>query len=91
MTTASYNIRLDENLKARAFPVFESYGLTPSQAIKLFLTQVAETNALPLSLDYKSHQPNAETEQAIREAREEAKTAKRYHDFDEVMEALASE
>jgi len=33
--------------------VFESYGLTPSQAIKLFLTQVAQTNQVPLSFEYQ--------------------------------------
>lgn len=54
MATASYNIRLDEDLKKRAFPVLESYGLTPSQAIKLFLNQVAETKSVPLSFDYQA-------------------------------------
>lgn len=58
MATASYNIRLDEDLKKRAFPVLESYGLTPSQAIKLFLNQVAETNTVPLSLDYQAKKEN---------------------------------
>lgn len=54
MATASYNIRLDEDLKKRAFPILESYGLTPAQAIKLFLNQVAETKSVPLSFDYHS-------------------------------------
>lgn len=54
MTTTNYNIRLDQDLRERAFSVFESYGLTPSQAIKLFLNQVAETNAVPLAFDYQS-------------------------------------
>ena len=53
MTTTNYNIRLDQELKDSAFAVFESYGLTPSQAIKLFLTQVAQTNTVPLSFDYQ--------------------------------------
>ena len=53
MTTTNYNIRLDQALKDSAFAVFESYGLTPSQAIKLFLTQVAQTNTVPLSFDYQ--------------------------------------
>lgn len=54
MTTSNYNIRLDQELKERAFSVLESYGLTPSQAIKLFLNQVAETNTVPLSFDYQA-------------------------------------
>ena len=54
MSTTNYNIRLDQELKEKAFSVFESYGLTPSQAIKLFLNQVAETNTVPLSFDYQT-------------------------------------
>lgn len=54
MTTTNYNIRLDQELKNKAFAVFESYGLTPSQAIKLFLNQVADTNTVLLSFDYKA-------------------------------------
>ncbi|MGP9599815.1 type II toxin-antitoxin system RelB/DinJ family antitoxin [Psychrobacter sp. AOP42-A1-21] len=46
MSTTNYNIRLDQELKDKAFSVLEGYGLTPSQAIKLFLHQVAETNML---------------------------------------------
>ena len=53
MKTTNYNIRLDQELKENAFAVFESYGLTPSQAIKLFLTQVAQTNQVPLSFEYQ--------------------------------------
>ena len=63
MATTNYNIRLDQELKDKAFSVFESYGLTPSQAIKLFLNQVADTNAVPLSFDYQA-KPNASTLQA---------------------------
>ncbi|WP_182407600.1 type II toxin-antitoxin system RelB/DinJ family antitoxin [Psychrobacter sp. GP33] len=59
MTTTNYNIRLDQELRDRAFSVFESYGLTPSQAIKLFLNQVAETNTVPLSFDYHSKPSNS--------------------------------
>ena len=44
MTTTNFNLRLEQDLRDRAFPVFERYGLSASQAFKLFLTQVAETN-----------------------------------------------
>lgn len=54
MTTINYNLRLEKELRDNAFAVLESYGLTPSQAIKLFLTQVAQTNAVPLSFDYQA-------------------------------------
>ena len=53
MATANFNMRLDQDLKERAFSIIESYGLTPAQAIKLFLNQIAETKAVPISLDYQ--------------------------------------
>ena len=67
MTTTNYNIRLDQDLKDRSFSVLESYGLTPSQAIRLFLNQVADTNAIPLSFDYQQPKLNAQTLAAISE------------------------
>lgn len=54
MTTTNYNIRLEQELKDNAFSVFESYGLTPSHTIKLFLTQMVQTNTVPLSFEYQA-------------------------------------
>lgn len=62
MTTVNYNMRIDKDLKEKAFSVLESYGLTPSQAIKLFLNQVADTKTVPISFDYQSQ---LHTEQPI--------------------------
>ena len=70
MTTTNFSLRLDKDLKDRAFSVFENYGVTASQAFKLFLTQVAETNTIPLSFNYKAKTPNAVTLTAIEEALE---------------------
>ena len=69
MSTINYNIRLDQDLRDRAFAVFESYGLSPSQAIKLFLNQVADTRAIPLSFTHHADKsPNTVTARAMREA-----------------------
>lgn len=65
--TVNYSIRLDENLKKQSFAVIEEYGLTPAQVIKMFFRQIAETRAIPVSLKYKSNEPNEETKQAMRE------------------------
>ncbi len=62
----SYTFRLDEQLKQEAFSVFKSYGLSPAQAIKMYLQQVVSTNSIPVQLDY---QPNKATIQAMEEAR----------------------
>ena len=67
MTTTNFNLRLEQDLRDRAFPVFERYGLSASQAFKLFLTQVAETNKIPLSFDYADAEnvPNSVTKKSI--------------------------
>lgn len=47
----NFNLRLDDNLKAQSFGVIESFGLTPSQFMRLVLKQVADTGSLPLSFE----------------------------------------
>jgi RHH-type rel operon transcriptional repressor/antitoxin RelB len=88
MTTTNYNIRLDQDLKDRSFSVLESYGLTPSQAIRLFLNQVADTNAVPLSFDYQP-KLNAQTIAAIAEIASGEGT--KYDNFDDLMGELEGE
>lgn len=88
MTTTNYNVRLDQDLKDRAFSVFESYGLTPSQAIRLFLNQVADTNAVPLSFDYQP-KLNAQTIAAIAEIA--SGEGSKYDNFDDFMGELEGE
>lgn len=88
MTTTNYNIRLDQDLKDRSFSVLESYGLTPSQAIRLFLNQVADTNAVPLSFDYQP-KLNAQTIAAIVEIASGEGT--KYDNFDDLMGELEGE
>ncbi|MBS9773797.1 MAG: type II toxin-antitoxin system RelB/DinJ family antitoxin [Tenacibaculum sp.] len=86
---ASYNIRLDEELKETAFSVFDSYGISPAQAIRLFLKQVAHTRAIPLSLDWEQvREPNEETKQAIEDARREYATAERYGTLEDALQAM---
>lgn len=48
MSSVSYNFRVDENLKNQSFEVFKRLGISPAQAIKMFLKEAAETNSLPL-------------------------------------------
>ncbi len=51
---ASFSFRLNDNIKNQSFNVIEKYGLTPSQAINLFLTQIASTQTIPVDLSYLS-------------------------------------
>ncbi len=51
---ANFNMRLEPDLKAEATNVFNSYGLTMTQALKLFLNEVVQTKKVPLSFDYNA-------------------------------------
>ncbi len=55
--------RIDPTLKAESEAILKLMGLDMSTAIKMFLTQVVQRQALPF--DVKVIQPNAVTLQAI--------------------------
>jgi DNA-damage-inducible protein J len=63
--TETIRARIEPRLKRDAEAVLKKIGLTSSEAITLFLTQVKLTKGLPFSIRV----PNAETRRAIREAR----------------------
>lgn len=90
MATTNYNIRIEQDLRDKAFSVLENYGLAPAQAIKLFLKQVADTQTVPLSFSHHQNSsiPNLTTLHAMEEARVERKTAKTYATFEEAMQHL---
>lgn len=68
MTTSTFNLRLDDELRHQATEVLSDYGLTPTQAIKLFFNQIVRTKAVPLSFDYEQEKrPNKATQRAIEE------------------------
>jgi len=63
----TYQICIDEEEKQETFAVFNELGITPAQALKMFFTQVRRTHSIPFPIEYK---PNAETSQAIAEAKQ---------------------
>lgn len=65
MSYTNFNMRLDDNLRANAYPVLEQYGLTPSQAVRMFFNQIASTGKVPLSFDWANRVPNSTTLAAI--------------------------
>lgn len=44
------NVRIDEELKVDAADVLATYGLTVSDAVRVFLTSVVRTKSLPAEL-----------------------------------------
>ncbi len=65
MTTANFNIRIDSELKASTNEVLKSYGLTLTQAVKLFFNEISQTKQVPLSFNYHAETPNQTTLQAM--------------------------
>jgi DNA-damage-inducible protein J len=63
--TETVRARIEPELKRDAEAVLRKIGLTASEAITLFLTQVKLTNGLPFPVNV----PNRQTRQAIRQAR----------------------
>ena len=63
--TETIRARVEPRLKRDAEAVLKKIGLTSSEAITLFLTQIKLTNGLPFAVRV----PNEETKRALRDAR----------------------
>lgn len=88
VSNASFSFRLSDGLKKQSFGIIEEYGLTPSQAINLFLTQIVATKSIPVSLDYL--QPNDVTLRAIEEI-ENGKVEKISVENDDIINILRAQ
>ena len=65
----NFNLRLEKEIKEQASEIFENYGMTTAQALRMFLVNVVHTKKVPLTLDYQAvNQPSAKLQQAIDEA-----------------------
>lgn len=66
--TATINMRVNPQVKSDAESLFASLGMTLTEAINVFLHKSVMEGGLPF--DVRQPHYNAETEQALREARE---------------------
>lgn len=85
----SINIRVDDKVKAQAQELYSSLGLDISSAVNIFLRQSIAFGGIPFTIRQPRY--NAETEQAIREAREGINLSKAYSSVAELREALDAE
>jgi addiction module RelB/DinJ family antitoxin len=90
----AYQIRLSGDEKEAAFAVFRELGISPAQAIRTFLRQVAETHSIPFPVAKSArcplgweHTPNAETEQALEDAKAR-KDCKTFSNLDDLFADL---
>ncbi|MBV8235019.1 MAG: type II toxin-antitoxin system RelB/DinJ family antitoxin [Acidimicrobiia bacterium] len=81
--TETIRARVDAQLKADAEAVLSELGLSSSDAIRLFYTQVILRQGLPFAVAV----PNAETRRAIRDV-ERGRGLTKYQDTQEMFDKL---
>lgn len=82
--TGYINTRVAPALKADAENVLERLGVTTTEAITMFLSQVVLQQGLPFPVRI----PNAETAAALREAKERPETLTTYDSVDAMMKDI---
>ncbi len=89
--TASLNIRLDADIKKTAESVYSRYGLSLAEAVTVFIHQSCNVGGLPF--DLRPTRPNAETLEALAEARRISRdpAVKGYRNMDELFKDLDSD
>lgn len=65
MKTAAIHSRIEPETKQRAEDILRKLGLSPTEAIRLFYTQITLQKALPFNISI----PNDETVQALEDSR----------------------
>lgn len=86
MTPVSTNIKIDPELKEQAQELFESLGMNLTTAVNVFLRQSVREQAIPFRIGEPV--PNAETLQAIRDARRGVGLSRGFTSVKELMEDL---
>lgn len=84
--TAAISMRVDPTVKSDAESLFNSFGLTLADAINVFLHKSIQVGGMPFELRQPRY--NAETEEAIAEAKdimEGRREAKSYASVDEML------
>jgi DNA-damage-inducible protein J len=67
MKTVKMNIRVNKDIKEKAEKVFSSLGLTNSQAVNMFFSQVILNNGIPFDIKIPSYY-NKKTMKVIEDA-----------------------
>ncbi len=87
--TANLNIRIEPGVKSDAEKLFATFGITLSDAVNIFLHKALMEGGLPFEVRQPRY--NAETEAAIKEARDISSgkvKAKKYDSVDEAFKVL---
>ena len=85
--TAGISMRVDPTIKSDAEALFNSFGLTLADAINVFLHKAIQVGGMPF--DLKQPRYNAETEEAIQEAKEIMEGKREAKVYDSVEDMVA--
>lgn len=66
MKTAAVHSRIQPEIKQKAEDILHRLGLSPTEAIRMFYTQITLRNGMPFDVSI----PNEVTEKALKESRE---------------------
>ena len=80
MKTAVVHTRLEPEMKKNAEVILNRLGLSPTEAIRMFYTQITLRNGLPFPVDL----PNEESRQALRDSRS-GKNLERFENVDDLI------
>mgnify|MGYP001039753890 CR=1 FL=1 len=86
MAAVSTNIKIDRALKRESQALFESFGLSLSTAVNMFLRQAVREQAIPFRIGTPA--PNIETLKAIEDARNGIGLSRGFTSVTELMEDL---
>jgi DNA-damage-inducible protein J len=81
MKNAVVHSRIDPETKEKAESILHRLGVSPTEAIRMFYTQITLRNGLPFSVDI----PNEETERALADSRS-GRDLERFDSVDDLLE-----
>jgi len=82
MKTAAVHSRIEPEIKEKAENILLRLGVSPTEAIRMFYTQIALRNGLPFAVEI----PNKETEEALRDSRS-GRNLERFDSVDDLVKS----
>jgi len=82
MKTAAVHSRISPEIKERAENILLRLGLSPTEAIRMFYTQITLRNGLPFAVEI----PNATTRAALEDSRR-SRNLKKHNSVDDLFDS----
>ena len=82
MKSAAIHSRIDPETKQKAETILHRLGMSPTEAIRMFYTQITLRNGLPFTVEI----PNEETERALGDSRS-GRDLERFESADALIES----